>query len=49
MDKNNFNKLLTSVRQMGDYLKGKKVRGVRVSFRTKPIKPTKRPKRKALR
>jgi putative transcriptional regulator len=32
-----FEQLLESVRQMGDHLKGKKVQGVRVTYRTKPI------------
>ncbi len=39
MKDENFQELLTSVRQMGDYIKGKKVPGMRVSYRLKPKSP----------
>lgn len=41
MREKHFKELLTSVRQMGDHLKGKKVQGVLVSFRPKPDKKAK--------
>ena len=37
MKDEHFQELLTSVHQMGDYLKGRKVQGVRVSYRFKPL------------
>jgi DNA-binding transcriptional regulator YiaG len=37
MKDEHFKELLTSVHQMGDYMKGKKVQGVRVTFRSKPL------------
>jgi putative transcriptional regulator len=36
MKDEHFQELLTSVRQMGDFLKGKKVAGVKISRRPKP-------------
>lgn len=36
MKEEHFQELLTSVRQMGDYLKGKMVPGLKVSVRPKP-------------
>jgi len=36
MKEEHFQELLTSVKQMGDYLKGKKVPGVKVSLHPKP-------------
>src|SRR5690348_9915803 len=37
MKDEHFQELLTSVNQMGDYLKGKKVQGIRVTHRAKPL------------
>jgi putative transcriptional regulator len=37
MKDEHFQELLTSVHQMGDYLKGKNVQGVRVSHKAKPL------------
>lgn len=37
MKDEHFRELLGSVRQMGSYLKGHKVPGVRVSYRSKPL------------
>lgn len=37
MKDEHFQELLTSVHQMGDYLKGQKVPGTRVSFKSKPL------------
>jgi putative transcriptional regulator len=39
MKDEHFHELLTSVHQMGEHLKGRKVQGVRVSFRSKPLTP----------
>ena len=37
MKDEHFKKLLTSVHQMGDHLKGRKVKGVRITHRAKPV------------
>jgi DNA-binding transcriptional regulator YiaG len=37
MKDEHFQELLTSVHQMGDYLKGKKVQGIQVSRKSKPL------------
>jgi putative transcriptional regulator len=37
MKDEHFKELLTSVHQMGNYLKGKKVQGIRVTHRDKPL------------
>ena len=37
MKDEHFQELLTSVQLMGDYLKGKKVQGVRVNYKAKPL------------
>ena len=37
MKDEHFQELLSSVHQMGDYLKGRKVQGVKVTYRTKPL------------
>jgi len=37
MKDEHFQELLTSVHQMGDYLKGRKVSGIRITQRAKPL------------
>lgn len=37
MEEEHFEELLTSVKQMGEYLRGKKVPGAKVTYRGKPV------------
>jgi len=39
MKDEHFQELLTSVKQMGDYLRGKKVHGVKITYRARPTNP----------